>query len=63
ECLDIVQAAGAVPVAAVSLVDRSNGKTHFTVPFIALLELSFPTFAADALPPELATIPASKPGS
>jgi len=33
------------------------------VPTISLLELSFPTYEADKLPPELAALPASKPGS
>lgn len=64
ECLDIVKNNGGVAAAVTALVDRSNGKTHFAgVPFIALLELSFPTYAADALPPELAALPATKPGS
>lgn len=63
ECLDILKAHGAQPVAVASLVDRSGGQTKFSVPFIALLELTFPTYAADNLPPELANIPATKPGS
>jgi orotate phosphoribosyltransferase len=63
ECLDILKAHGAQPVAVASLVDRSGGQTKFSVPFIALLELTFPTYAADNLPPELAKIPATKPGS
>jgi len=63
ECLDLLHAAGATPVAVASLVDRSAGQTKFSVPFVALLELNFPTYAADAVPPELARIPASKPGS
>ena len=63
ECLDIVRAAGAVPVAIAMLVDRSAGVARFDVPAISLLELSFPTFAADALPDWLAKIPVQKPGS
>lgn len=63
ECIDIVRAAGGEPTAVATLVDRSSGKTRFSVPFIALLELSFPTHAPDALPPELAALPATKPGS
>ena len=50
ECLDIVRQAGGVPVAVAMLVDRSAGTTRFDVPAISLLELSFPTYAADALP-------------
>lgn len=63
EALDIVQNCEGNAVAAVALVDRSNGATQFSVPFISLLAMSFPTYAADTLPPELAAIPASKPGS
>jgi orotate phosphoribosyltransferase len=33
------------------------------VPFIALLEMSYPTYPADQLPAWLAAIPVQKPGS
>lgn len=63
ECLDLITAAQAVPVAVLLLVDRSEGQAHFSVPHIPLLQMSFPTYAPEQLPPELAKIPASKPGS
>lgn len=63
ECLDIVRKAGGVPVAIAMLVDRSAGAARFDVPTVSLLELSFPTYAADALPDSLAKIPIQKPGS
>lgn len=63
ECLEIIRQAGAVAVGVAMLVDRSAGTTRFDVPAISLLELSFPTYAADAVPPELAKIPVQKPGS
>lgn len=63
ECLEIVRKAGGTPVGIAMLVDRSAGQTKFDVPSVALLELSFPTYAADQLPPELASTPAIKPGS
>lgn len=63
ECINIVRQAGGVPVAVAMLVDRSAGTTRFDVPAISLLELSFPTYAADSLPPELAALPVEKPGS
>lgn len=63
ECIEIVRATGAVPVAVAMLVDRSANEARFDIPAISLLELSFPTYPADALPPELAAIPAHKPGS
>ena len=63
ECLDLLAATGATPVAVAALVDRSSGQTRFQVPFLSLLSLSFPTYPADQLPPELASLPATKPGS
>src|ERR1035437_9955117 len=63
ECLEIVRQAGGVPVAVAMLVDRSAGTARFDVPAISLLELSFPTYAADAVPVWLAKIPVQKPGS
>lgn len=63
ECVEIVKSAGAIPVAVAMLVDRSASESRFDIPAISLLELSFPTYEANALPPELAAIPASKPGS
>ncbi len=63
EALALIKAGGGEAVAVAMLVDRSAGSSRFDVPAISLLELSFPTYAADALPPELAAIPASKPGS
>lgn len=63
ECINIVRSLGAVPVAVAMLVDRSAGSSRFDIPAVSLLELSFPTYAADALPPELASLPVEKPGS
>ena len=63
ECLEIVRQAGGQPVAVAMLVDRSAGTAHFDVPTISLLELSFPTYAPEAVPAWLAKIPVQKPGS
>ncbi len=63
ECLEIVRAGGGKSVGLGMLVDRSAGTTKFEVPAVSLLELSFPTYAADALPEWLAKIPVEKPGS
>ncbi|HND62405.1 MAG TPA: orotate phosphoribosyltransferase [Opitutaceae bacterium] len=63
ECIDLVRKAGAVPVAIAMLVDRSAGQARFDIPAISLLELSFPTYPADAVPDSLAKIPVQKPGS
>jgi len=63
ECLDIARRAGAAVAGVAMLVDRSAGSTRFDAPMVSLLELSFPTYPADALPPALASLPAEKPGS
>ncbi|MFD1786048.1 orotate phosphoribosyltransferase [Sphingomonas floccifaciens] len=63
EAMKAIAAAGGTVVAAAALVDRSNGKAEFDVPFYPLIRLDVPSYAADALPPELAAIPAVKPGS
>jgi orotate phosphoribosyltransferase len=63
ECLDIIQKAGGTAVGVAVLVDRSQGQAKFNVPVYSLLEMSFPTYPADQLPPELAKLPATKPGS
>ena len=63
EAIAAVQAAGREVVAEASLVDRSNGEADLGVPFYPLIRIDVPAFAADSLPPELAAIPAIKPGS
>ncbi len=63
EAITAVNAAGGEVIHAASLVDRSNGKADLGVPFTPLIRLDVPSYAADALPPELAAIPAVKPGS
>ena len=50
-------------IAAAALVDRSNGSVDLGVPFYPLLDINFPTYAEDEVPPELAAIPVTKPGS
>ena len=63
EAIAAVHAAGGKVIHAASLVDRSDGKADLGVPFTPLLRLSVPSYPAEALPPELAAIPATKPGS
>ena len=52
-----------VGIAAAALVDRSGGTAELGVPFHPLISLSFPTYAPDDVPADLATTPAIKPGS
>lgn len=63
EAIEAIRAAGGIVVAAASLVDRSNGTADLGVPFFPLIRLEVPAYQADQLPPELAAIPAIKPGS
>ncbi|MHA6722058.1 orotate phosphoribosyltransferase [Sphingomonas sp. RS2018] len=63
EAIAAIEAAGGKVVAAAALVDRSNGKAAFDVPFFPLIRLDVPSYEAHALPPELAAVPAVKPGS
>ncbi len=63
ECLEIIRQAGGACIGVAMLVDRSAGTTRFPVPAVSLLELSFPTYPADAVPESLARIPIEKPGS
>jgi len=63
EAIKAIEAAGGEVIAAAALVDRSAGEADLGVPFFPLVELSFPTYADDELPPELAATPAVKPGS
>jgi len=63
EAIAAIRAAGGTVVAAAALVDRSNGTADLGVPFVPLIRLDVPSYQPDALPPELAAIPAIKPGS
>ena len=63
EAIAAIEAAGGTVVAAASLVDRSGGTADLGVPFTPLIRIDVPTYAADAVPPELAAIPPVKPGS
>ena len=64
ETIDIVRGHGGTVSAVGVIVDRS-GKTkpNFGCPFVSLSEINVETFPADNLPPDLAKIPAIKPGS
>ncbi len=63
EAIKAIEDAGGVVVAAGAVVDRSAGSADLGVPFFPLIELNFPTYAPDELPPELAATEAVKPGS
>lgn len=63
EAMAAVKAAGGEVIAEAALVDRSGGTADLGVPFYPLIELNFPTYAANEIPDTLAAIPVMKPGS
>jgi orotate phosphoribosyltransferase len=63
ETIASVREIGLVPVAAGALIDRSAGKAEIGIPLVTLASLDVPAYPADKLPPELARLPAVKPGS
>ena len=64
ETLEALKAHPGTIVAAACLIDRSGGKADIGgVPRVALASVVIPDYAVDELPPELAAIPAIKPGS
>jgi orotate phosphoribosyltransferase len=64
ETIDIVRNHGGIVSAVGVIVDRSGeAKPDFGCPFVSLMEMNVETFPLDNLPPDLAKIPALKPGS
>jgi orotate phosphoribosyltransferase len=63
EAIKAIGEAGGDVIAAGALVDRSGGEARFDVPFFPLIELNVPSYSEDELPPELAAVPTTKPGS
>jgi orotate phosphoribosyltransferase len=63
ECLAALAEHPGEIVGAACLIDRSGGKADIGYPRVSLCTLDIPDYAADALPPELAALPAVKPGS
>ena len=45
------------------LIDRSAGRADIGVPLVALASYFVPDYAPDEVPPEMAKLPAVKPGS
>ena len=63
ECIESITGLTNNLVGEACLIDRSGGRADLGIPYIALATLDIPTYPADQLPPELAAIPAVKPGS
>lgn len=63
ECIAAIRRHPGTLLGAACIVDRSNGTADVGVPLAALLRMDVPAYPADQLPPELAALPAVKPGS
>lgn len=63
ECMEAVREAGTVPIAVVSLIDRSGSENVFDVPFIPLAKVEVKTWDPAECPMCKGGIPFLKPGS
>lgn len=63
EAVEAIKKLGGEVICGACIVDRSGGRADVGAPLIALATLDVPAYAPDALPPELAAIPAEEPGS
>jgi len=63
ECLAAIRDLPGDLVGAACLIDRSGGTADIGAQLVALAAVATPAYPADALPPELAALPAVKPGS
>jgi orotate phosphoribosyltransferase len=63
ETIDIVRANSGLVAGVAMVVDRSNGAVNLGAPTFSLIALQVETFDPNKLPPDLAKIPAVKPGS
>lgn len=63
ETVEALREAGATVLGCACLIDRSGGEADVGVPLVSLARYRVPAYPADQLPPELAAIPAVKPGS
>ena len=63
ECIESITGLTRNLVGEACLIDRSGGRADLGIPYVALATLDIPAYSADQLPPELAALPAVKPGS
>jgi orotate phosphoribosyltransferase len=63
ECLAAIARHPGEVVGAAVLVDRSAGKADIGVPLVSLASYFVPDYAPDDVPPDMAKLPAVKPGS
>jgi orotate phosphoribosyltransferase len=63
ECLGALADSEGALVGAACLIDRSGGRADLGLPRVSLATLDIPNHSPERLPPELASLPAVKPGS
>ncbi|WP_336987005.1 orotate phosphoribosyltransferase [Altererythrobacter aquiaggeris] len=63
EAITAVEQAGGTVLALTCMVDRTGGEVTFAVPFLPLVQITFPTYAANEIPAVLAATEITKPGS
>ncbi|MGB7418943.1 MAG: orotate phosphoribosyltransferase [Erythrobacter sp.] len=54
---------GGEVIAECAIIDRSAGRVDLGVPFYPLTAFDFPTYAPEDIPPDLAAVAVTKPGS
>jgi orotate phosphoribosyltransferase len=65
ECAAAIKDAPGEIIGGACIIDRSNGKAEGAagMKLVSLVQVNAPAYPADQLPPDLAAIPAIKPGS
>lgn len=63
EIKKIAEAKGATILGVFCIINRSGQNTWDGLPLVSLLNVQFPTYAPDELPPELAALPVYRPGT
>jgi len=63
EVFEVIRAAGANVMRALSIIDRTDGALDFKAPYSALWKVTIPAWRPEACPPCRAGVPVVKPGS
>ncbi|WP_086619451.1 orotate phosphoribosyltransferase [Erythrobacter tepidarius] len=63
EAIAAVTRQGGQVIAECAIIDRSCGSVDLGVPFYPLLAIDFPTYGENDIPPALAAVEVTKPGS
>ena len=63
ECIAAIREAGGDVVCAACIVDRSGGEADVGAPLVSLASLKIDAYPPDRLPPALAAMPVTDPGS